>query len=420
MGKDSLILGAGITGLTAGLHTGWTVLEASDTPGGFCGEYTLAPGYRFSVGGGHWIFSPDHKVLEFIAGHAALTPHIRRAGVYLPSGKIVPYPLQNNLRVFDAATREKVLGELAAAPARQPHSLKEWLETHFGETLGQLFFRPFHERYTAGLYETIAPQDLDKSPCDIDLIRRGCTEETPPVGYNRTFFYPRQGMNELIARLATGCDVRTRMRVVGVDPDERLVSCEDGSHFRYRQLISTLPLNQTLALAGLSAGCPEDPYISVLVLNIGARKGAQCPAEDWLYMPASRAGFYRVGFYSNVDRAFLPDAGADHAERVSIYVERAYPGGRRPSESELGAYAAQAIAELQEWGFIKDVEVLDYSWGEVAYTWSWIASPWRARALAALEQRGIYPMGRYGRWHFQGIGDSVKEGMDAARLGVAS
>jgi hypothetical protein len=37
------------------------------------------------------------------------------------------------------------------------------------------------------------------------------------------------------------------------------------------------------------------------VLNIGGVRGAKCPLDHWLYLPASRAGFHRVGFCSNVD-----------------------------------------------------------------------------------------------------------------------
>jgi hypothetical protein len=65
---------------------------------------------------------------------------------------------------------------------------------------------------------------------------------------------------------------------------------------------------------------------------------------------------------------------------------------------------------LQAWEFIGEAEVVDPTWIEVAYTWTWPGSHWRAKALRCLEEHGIFPVGRYGRWIFQGIADSIRDG----------
>jgi hypothetical protein len=184
----------------------------------------------------------------------------------------------------------------------------------------------------------------------------------------------------------------------------------DGSQARYRRLISTLPLDLMTTLAGISTGAEADPFTSVLVTNIGAAKGAKCPADHWVYVPTSRSGFHRVGFYSNVSPAFLPASVRDRDTHVSLYIERAYVGGAKPGDSELSAYAKELIGELRAWGYIADVDVLDHTWVNTAYTWSTPGSSWRSRAMAALEAQAIYPVGRYGRWVFQGIADSIRDG----------
>jgi hypothetical protein len=68
------------------------------------------------------------------------------------------------------------------------------------------------------------------------------------------------------------------------------------------------------------------------------------------------------------------------------------------------------VQELQDWGFIQDAEVVHPTWVDVAYTWSWPGSTWKQQAIQTLEKHGIYPIGRYGRWIFQGIADSLKDG----------
>jgi hypothetical protein len=85
----------------------------------------------------------------------------------------------------------------------------------------------------------------------------------------------------------------------------------------------------------------------------------------------------------------------------------------RPSEREVASYAAEAVAELREWGFVEDVEVVSPTWVEVAYTWSLPGSRWRESALELLAGQGIAMAGRYGTWKFQGIADSLRDGFAA-------
>jgi len=61
---------------------------------------------------------------------------------------------------------------------------------------------------------------------------------------------------------------------------------------------------------------------------------------------------------------------------------------------------------LSNWGR----PVTDPTWIDVAYTWAWPGSQWRARAMRRLEEQDTYPAGRYGRWVFQGIAESVRDG----------
>ena len=66
------------------------------------------------------------------------------------------------------------------------------------------------------------------------------------------------------------------------------------------------------------------------------------------------------------------------------------------------------VAKLAEEGI--DVEVVDPTWIDVAYTWSWPGPQWRQTALSETAKHNIYQIGRYGQWNFQGIAESLKEG----------
>jgi protoporphyrinogen oxidase len=428
-GARTIVLGGGVTGLAAGMAGGLDVYEAAPHPGGICASYYVRPGttvrlperpaddeaYHFEIGGGHWIFGGDPTVLELIERLTPCRRYTREAGVFFhETGRTVAYPLQHNLRHLDAAVAAKGLAEMEAV-AGGGRTMQEWAHAAFGDTLSALFFDPFHERYTAGLYDRIAPQDPYKSPVDLRLARLGASGEPPPVGYNVTFLYPEAGLDALARALAAPAKVRYGARAAGIDTAARTVRFADGATVPYGRLVSTLPLHTTLALAGLRTDAPADPYTSVLVLNLGAVRGPRCPTAHWLYNCRTRAAFHRVGFYSNVDPIFLPRSARARGDRVAIYVERAYPGGARPAPAEEAAYVADAIAELQAWGFVEAVEVADPTWIDVAYTWAWPGSTWRDEALALLRRHGVEPVGRYGRWIFQGIAESIRDGLAAGR-----
>lgn len=413
--RNDIILGAGVTGLAAAWTSGARVLEAQEWPGGICTSYYVRAGsderhrsppaerdaYRFEVGGGHWIFGGDPEIKQFLSGLAPLRSYRRRAAVYFPSRKLtVPYPLQHHLSDLGPEIASKALeeqGRSAEAPAER---LSDWLLQSFGPALTDLFFAPFHEAYTAGLWTRIRARDSYKSPGG----------QNAPAGYNTEFLYPEAGLDALTAPMAARARVEYGCRVAAVDVRRREVLFGDGRAVPYENLVSTLPLNRMLGLAGVGVDEEADPSTAVLVLNLGAVRGPECPDAHWVYVPRSRSGFHRVGFYSNVDAHFLP-AGA--AGRVSLYVERAYRDGCRPSEEEVAAYAAAAIAELREWKFIEDVEVVSPTWVDVAYTWSLPGSWWRERALEQLAGHGILMAGRYGQWRFQGIADSLRDGFAA-------
>ncbi|HEY7086946.1 MAG TPA: FAD-dependent oxidoreductase [Tepidisphaeraceae bacterium] len=421
MSKQQIILGGGVTGLAAGVAGAGTVYEATPHPGGICSSYYVSPGaaerlheapkdgeaYRFEIGGGHWIFGGDPAVLRFIKSLTPTQSYSRRSSVYLPDEKIyTPFPIQNHLRALGAERANRALNEMTH-PSGEQSTMKDWLRRNFGATLFDLFFDGFNRLYTAGMYDRVAPQDAYKSPVDLAVVAGGVTSDAPAVGYNTQYLYPAEGLGTLAQRMAAKCKVAYGKRAVRIDPKAREVHFADGSSVGYSRLISTLPLDAMLKLTGMATVDKPDPYTSVLVVNIGAKKGGKCPADHWVYVPKSAAGFHRVGFYSNVSPTFLPKSRQDH---VSIYVESAYPGGARPSDPEIKKYCDALVRELREWDYIADVDVIDPTWIDSAYTWSWPESKWRGQALSLLEQSDIYQVGRYGRWIFQGIADSIRDG----------
>ncbi|MGE5172131.1 MAG: protoporphyrinogen/coproporphyrinogen oxidase [Rudaea sp.] len=429
--SDSLpavILGGGVTGLAAGLASGFPVLEREAFPGGICSSYYMragsarresaaeagGDGYRFEHGGGHWIFGGHPDVLSLIGELAPCERFVRRSAVYFPDEhRFVGFPIQHHLYQLESDVARAALSEIRASQGSDDApTMSAWLEARFGPTLCERFFAPFHAAYTAGLWRTIAPQDGYKTPVDLAQVERGAAGPTNhAAGYNVTFAYPREGLDALMHRLAARVDWRAMHAVERIDVGRRELALADGRTLRYGALLSTLPLDRTLALCGLQTDAAPDPCTSVLVLNIGAHRGPRHPQEHWLYIPRSQSGFHRVGFYGNVAEHFLPRAARGGERATCLYVERSYVGGTRVADDEIARLAAQTVRELQDWGFIGEVDVVDPTWIDVAYTWSRPGSTWVRDATMTLAAHGIRLAGRYARWHFQGIADSLRDGL---------
>ena len=146
-------------------------------------------------------------------------------------------------------------------------------------------------------------------------------------------------------------------------------------------------------------------------MNIGGERGAACPDSHWVYEPEASAGFHRYGVYSNVDPSFVPVGRRD---RVALYVEHARRRGDRPDPAAEAALVAATVDELVARDVVRSVEVVDVSWVPTAYTWSVPGSTWAADALDVLAELGVEQVGRYARWHFQGIAESIAEGRGKA------
>ncbi|MEW5800155.1 MAG: FAD-dependent oxidoreductase [Bacteroidota bacterium] len=429
--ETTIILGAGVTGLACGAATGYTIFEKNRYPGGICSSYYMTASgeersaqrrtdeedYRFEYGGGHWIFGSNAEAMKFLSAFDTFKTYNRKSSVYIRSlDASIPFPIQNNLRYLPFGLSQKILTEiLQEHDSTDAGTMHEWCELHFGRTLSELFFHPFHNLYTSGLWKVIQPQDGYKSPVNKEHIIEGAQSHVSSVGYNVSFVYPEHGLSALTSGMEKRCTIQYNKEVISIDVNNRRIFFNDGSDVVYDQIITTLPLNVMQNITRLSTRAQQDPYTSVLVLNIGAKKGKREIDDHWIYFPETTSGFHRVGFYHNVDQNFLP-LSKRNGGYVSLYVEKSFRGGERLIEVEIENLTRSIISELRGLELIGDVEICDPTWIDVAYTWSFPRSSWREEMISSLRANNIRPVGRYAAWKFQGILDSIHDGLRAGSI----
>ena len=171
-----LIIGAGPAGLGAAwrcqeLGADWTLLEAAEEPGGLSASFVDPAGFTWDFGG-HVLFSHYEyfdRVMDELLGPEGWLTHVRSAWVYM-NGRMIAYPLQNNIHQLapadaaacidglEAAAREAASRQAgrpdgtapAVAAADEAHaSLRDWFYGRFGRALAELFLIPYNTKQWA-------------------------------------------------------------------------------------------------------------------------------------------------------------------------------------------------------------------------------------------------------------------------------
>ena len=304
----ALILGGGLTGLSAAYHlrerADWLLLEREQEPGGLCRSYERA-GFWFDHSA-HLLNlrSPELAALVERLLPGAFVAHERRSFIYSHE-TYVPFPFQAHLYALPrAVTEECLLGYLRASTAQRGAiapgaSLRDWALASFGEGIARHFFVPYNEKlWQCDLAELLVDEvqwSIPRPAPDV-VVRGALGADTPGLGYNPTFGYPRSGGIGVLARaLASEIErarpgaLRLDEPVLEIDLERRELHTSRGATHRFDALVSTLPLPELIARIrsvpeAVGRAASELRYVSVACVNLGfARSGMS--DRHWVYFP---------------------------------------------------------------------------------------------------------------------------------------
>ena len=423
-----VIVGAGLTGLSAAYHLGEAgvrarLLEALEEPGGAC-RTLERDGFSFDLTGHllHLRLAESVPLLKGLGIWRQLHRRQRRAGILL-KGCVTPYPIQiHTHRLPPEVRRDCVLGFVRAvmSPSEHPEEEKTfatWVWERFGEGFARHFFFPYNEK----LYCTPAAE-LTTEWVGRYVPRPGLEEvidgafglHRTPVGYNATFFYPRRGGIRLLADAlaARVPQLELRRPVTAVELEARRLTVADGETLTWDTLVWTAPLTTLTHLAAdlppqLVAAARVLRAVAVINVNLGVR-GPAPRREHWLYVPEARFPFYRVGFPSNHGEVAPPG-------HHTVSVEVSLPAGA-PAPPGLEEACLSALLEM---GLLKsrdDVVCRATARLDPAYVVYDRARPKAVAALrAGLRQAGVLLAGRWAEWKYSTMEDALWDGAAVAR-----
>ncbi len=427
-----LIVGAGLAGLSTAYHLAgipYRLYERESEVGGLCRSYRK-DGFTFDYTGHLLHFrQPQIKALVEQLLTDKLQKHHRKSFIYSHQ-TYTEYPFQVNIHGLPPeVVRECVMGFITTllqpAPARDPKDLgfKQWILQNLGEGMAKHFMVPFNEKlWKVSLDELTSDwvSWLVPKPELKDVINGALGIKDKAFGYNRSFLYPASsGISILPESFLPGItNVTANIELLEVDTKRRLARFHDRLSGttrteHYEALVSTIPVPELVRRCldmplYLKEAAEELRWVSVYNLNMAVAR-EQVSDKHWLYFPEPEFPFYRVGFPMN----FSPSLGQPGCS--SMYVEISHRPMEHQSADQL---AAQARAGLEQAGILQrgdEIVVSDVKDLHYAYVYF---DRHRATAIPAilseLERRGIYSIGRYGRWEHTSMEDAIGQGKQLA------
>jgi protoporphyrinogen oxidase len=424
-----VILGAGLTGLSAAYHLEGVrslILEREHEVGGLCRTHE-EDGFAFDCTG-HLLHLKDERVQGLVERLLpdAFVRHDRRAQIF-SHGVFTAYPFQANLHGLPLPViKECIIGFVEAQlqrerdggpdPARQ--TFHDWVMATFGSGIARHFMIPYNSKLWRADLDDIECGWVSWSiprPALKEILDGAFGATVRGLGYNPTFLYPkRRGICILPEALAERCpDIRLGESVTAVDAGQRAVLLASGARVRYESLISTIPLDRLLGITtGLPPELPEVAgrlrAVRVLNISLGVDRGSICGAH-WIYFPEPEYSFYRVGFPTNLSRDLAP-AGCS-----SLYVERSL---HRDESFDPDEAIDTAVEDLRRAGILRKADRIVYRRVSVLDPAYVIYDRFRAanvpHALQALERLGIHSAGRFGFWEYSSMEGAIRAGIELA------
>lgn len=402
---DTLIIGAGISGLSYAINTSedYVIFEKEGSAGGLC-RTIHKQDYIWDYSGHFFHFTnPDiRRYFDKQTNPDDIIVCKKNTNINYHGLKI-DYPFQMNIHQLPKNEFIDCLYDLFNRSEDTYYSFKSMLYSKFGKSITEKFLKPYNEK----LYAC----DLDE--LDVDAMGRffPYADEKQIINnmkngsinsYNSYFEYPKQGAQyfvDLLLKQINNNRIIYNSMISHIDLNKKTVDINN-EQYCFNRMINTSPLKQFIKLLDIDFSSYNIESLScnkVLVLNLGFDRQSNDTNTHWTYIPMSDIRFYRVGYYSNILQS----------EKMSLYVEI---GFKENDTIDVDQELKQTITDLKKLGIIQKQQLVSYCALVIDPAYVHITKESNKtvkNVLNFLRQYNIDSIGRYGKWTYCSIEDCI-------------
>lgn len=416
-----VILGAGVSGLSAGYHLKLKgmdslIFEKNQSYGGLCDNFAI-DGFRFDKFV-HFSHTQNNYVLKLFRQSSDYYSYSPKSSNYY-HGFWLKHPAQNNLYPLEASEKVKIILDFLNAPKyNQPKNYEEWLRSAYGV----YFSKKFPEVYTRK-YWTLEAKCLNTSwienrmyrPKLEEVLYGAMSEDTKTFYYATEMRYPKKGgYKSFLKYIADFNNIQFNKEVVKIDINNKKIYFQDNTSEKYDILISSIPLPELIRMVSY---VPEEvkhasqmlSFTSGYLVSLGLKR-VRSMENLWFYIYdedilPSRIYFPHLKSSDNVPENFS-------SLQAEIYFSNFKP--LNMGENEILENTIQQLISIglfsNEDIIVKDIRKEKYA--NVIYD----HNIQKARKIVHdfLKKQDIHYIGRFGEWAYLWSDQSLMSGKIAA------
>jgi len=425
--SKNLILGGGLTGLAAAQRLlekkeQYTLIDKSNTLGGLTRSVHIDD-YTFDYTG-HFLhlkeFNHPKEISNSIDTNNWELVYKKSCCFY--KGQLIKAPFQYNLFDLGEEKASKFYNSFlnASKEESEDSSLEDYFVNFFGQDISNAFLIPYNEKLLGIDLKKLGTKGLNRffPHPNQKLIHEGAfSQKTNDESYNSKFWYPkRNGIEELVKALSTNVN-HHKGKVTSIDIDNKIAYTEE-NEYSYENIISSIPLPELAMISNSKNEKTQkilDQYkklhsSATLGINIGFKGKLHNDLKDlhWLYFSERKYIFHRIGFYSNFNKTLAP------TNNSSIYIEVGLDNNQ-VDDVIISETIEKVLTQIEQLGYFeaKNIDVLHTTIMRNSYVrfdenWEHVVRSIRAE----LKAYNILSTGRYGRWDYTSMEDSILDGFN--------
>ncbi|MDR2038787.1 MAG: NAD(P)-binding protein [Bacteroidales bacterium] len=404
--KKVAIIGGGISGLSMAhcLKDRYqvTVFETTSQPGGLI-KCKRVNGNLYHMVGGHVFNSRRDDVLDwfwqFFNREQEFVKTNRNSSIFL--GKPIGYPIENHIYEMEGDLQMKIIGDLVSIIKngyREPANFEEFLKFRFGNTLYELYFKPYNEKIWKRNLSDVPLDWLEGKlpmPTVEEIIYNNFRKEKEMKMVHSSFYYPKTNGSQFLAdRLAKGLNMvyDTEIKSISKEKAGWIVNGELFDLIIFSGNIKDLPD----MLADVSF--PDNLKKRIAGLEYHGTTSVLCKIDknpySWIYMPDSRHLSHRIICTGN----FAASNNSEGITSVTI---------------EFTDY-------IEQDAILENLSRIPYAPEYITHQYTQYTYPLQTADTRKiingmkdiLEQQGIYLLGRFAEWEYYNMDAAMGAAID--------